>query len=156
MWWNTLKTFENEYLRLFRFLSVWVILLTLSHTYTASVFNLVFLALLVFVGGAYIAFVYPKYYKFRFASINLKIDNSILLFLIELVVHFMLLAFVLRQYSNTYTLLSWQTMNSIALLCAYFLLHDVKSIYDLGNVDIRNIVMAFTVALLLYHMFIEK
>lgn len=156
MWWNTVKTFEDKYLQLFRFLSVWVILLTLAHTYTANVFNLVVLVFLVFVGGAYIAFVYPKYYKFRFASIKLKIDNPILLFLIEFVVHFMLLAFVLRQYSNTYTLLSWQTLNSIVLLLAYLLLHDVKSIYDLRNVDIRNITITSIVLLLLYHMFIEK
>lgn len=156
MWWNTIKTFENEYLRLFRFLSVWVILLTLAHSYTAHTFNLVFLALFVLVGGFYIAFIYPKYYTFRFATIKLKIDNPILLFLIEFSVHFMLLVFVLQRYSNTYTLFSWQTLNSIALIVMYLLFIDLTAVYHLRNVDICNIVIVCVVLLLLYHTFIEK
>jgi hypothetical protein len=154
-----MRGFARSYLQIFRFLTVWVILLTLlSHVYgdIANTFNLVFLALCTLIGGSYIAFIHPRYYTFKFGRLFLKIDNPILLFLIESIVHFMLLVYILQRYNNTYTLLSWQTMNSIALLCAYFLLHDVKSIYHLRKVDVRNIVMAFTVVLLLYQMFIEK
>jgi hypothetical protein len=154
-----MKSFARSYLQIFRFLTTWVILLTLlSHVYgdIAKTFNLVFLALCTFIGGSYIAFIYPRYYTFKFGSLFLKIDNSIHLFLFESIVHFVLLVYILQRYNNTYTLLSWQTMNSIALLCVYLLLHDVNAVYHLRTIDIRNIVMAFTVALLLYVVFIEK
>lgn len=143
--WNTLRTFEDTYLRVFRFFSVWVMILILTHGYTAPIFNLVFLAIFVLVGGLYIAFIYPRYYTFRFANIRLKIDSFIFRFLIEFGVHFMLLVYVLQRYGNTYSLLSWQTLNSIVLILAYYLFHNVKAIYHLRKKDIHNIVITFVI-----------
>lgn len=152
---NTFEIFADDYLHLFKFLSVWVIILTLTHTYTAPIFNLVFLSMFILVGGAYIAFWYPKYYTFRFANINLKIDSFICRFLIEFGVHFMLLVYVLQRYGNTNSLLSWQTLNSIVLILAYCLLHDLNTIYHLRKKDIRNIVITFVIVVSLYHLFIR-
>lgn len=150
--WNTLRRFEDNYLRVFSFLSVWVIILILAHTYTAKIFNLVFLAMFISVGGAYIAFIHPRYYTFRFANIRLKIDSFLFRFLIEFGVHLMFLIYVLHRYSNTYSLLSWQTLNSIVLILAYCLFHDVKAIYHLRKKDIRNIVFTFFIV---YSIFIS-
>jgi hypothetical protein len=140
--------FFDKYFLILKFLSIWVWILVILHHYTNNVFNLVFLTLFVCVGGAYISFVHPKYYLFTFDSIEIKTEGVMKLLAIEIIFHFLLLMYVIKLYKNEYSLLSYQTLNSILLIILYFTLVDMYKLYHLRNNDILMICMTFIVILL--------
>jgi small-conductance mechanosensitive channel len=148
---STVQHFADQYLRIFKFFSVWVILLTFAHNYTAKVFNLVFLAFGIVIGGAYIAFIYPRCYDFQFSSLKIKVSSVVLLCLTELVFHVMILMFVIKYYGHTYTLFSYQTLNSVALIMVYCLLNDLNAIYNVRDKDIIRIGITFVITMLVYN-----
>lgn len=136
---------------IFKYLSIWIWILVILHRYTSNTFNLIFLTLFVCIGGAYVSFVNPKYYLFKFGSIKIKTEHLIKLLTIEVVFHFMLLMFVFTYYGNKYTLFSHQTLNSILLLIVYYFLINVQQMYHIQEKDILIITLVFIIILSLFH-----
>jgi hypothetical protein len=134
---------------IFKFLSIWVWILVILHSYTSDVFNLIFLTLFVLTGGAYISFVHPRYYSFSFGCITIKTDALWKRLTIEIIFHFLLLMYVMIIYQNKYALFSYQTLNSVLLLIVYFIIINVRKMYHLQNNDILMICMIFIVILLI-------
>lgn len=131
--------FFDKYFMIFKYLSIWIWILVILHQYTSNVFNLLFLTLFVWIGGAYISFIYPKYYMFKFGSIEIKIEQFITLLAIEIIFHFLLFVFVFTHYRNKYILFSYQTLNSVLLLIVYYFLIDIQQIYHIQVKDINII-----------------
>ena len=139
----------NNYFYVFKYLTSWVALLVVFHTYTYNVFNLLLLTLLVCVGGFYISFVYPKYYTYQFASLQIKINTIMERCALEFLVHFALLLYVFKTYRCKYNIVSYQTLNSIMLILAYFIMIDVRTMYNLRTMDIACIASTYFMVVLL-------
>lgn len=133
----------SNYFYVFKYFTSWVALLVIFSTYTGNVFNLLLLTLLTCIGGLYISFVYPKYYKFRFGLLEIKVNTLLERYALEFFVHFALLLYVYIKYRDNYTIFSYQTLNSIMLFVAYLLITDVKIMYNLRNIDIFRIAFVY-------------
>lgn len=143
------QTFLDKYLYAIRYLSLWVIGLVLAHRYTFQIFNLQLLAITIFVGGFYIAFIYPRYYEFHYLSKTLTIDNVFILTITEVVFHLLTLLFVLYIYGDTYNIISIQTLNSILLLILYILIVDLEKTYKLTFKNVLHIILIIIVTKIL-------
>lgn len=129
----------HKYFFSLRYFTLWTIVLTLAHKWTSDVFNLELLVMITFIGGMYIAFVYPRYYKIQFSTVKVKVNNVFVLFLIEAMIHFCLLLYVLQKYGGSYKLFGWETLNSFLLILVYCLLVDLDETYDLRGIDVARI-----------------
>ncbi len=139
----------DRYLYVLKFFSTWVVFLTLMSKYTAGTLNLVFLAIFVIVGGAYISYVYPRYYAYPFGPWQIKVQGAAMGFT-DYFFHLMLLIYVLETFGDKYSLFSVQTLNSIALMVVYWLLIDYKEVYHLRSIDVKAIAVMFAVTLAVF------
>ena len=139
----------DRYLYFLKFFSTWVVLLTVMSKYTADTFNLVFLAIFVIAGAAYISYVYPRYYTYPLGPLQVRVEGAAT-GIVDYFFHFMLLIYVLETFGDKYSLLSVQTLNSIALLAVYWLLIDYKAVYHVGNDDVKAIFVMFVVTLAVF------
>ncbi len=141
--------FLNNYFYVLKYLTLWIAMLVIFHKYTSQIFNLLFLTMLILIGGVYISFVSPKYYLFRFSNHLLKVDKLMERCFIEFFVHFLMLLFIIMNQYKIHQLFSVQTLNSILFTITYLLIVDVKTVYNIQNIDIINILMFFVVSYVL-------
>lgn len=143
--------FLEKYFYSIKFLTLWVSVLVLFHTYTSKVFNLVILTILTCIGGLYISFVYPGYYSFRFLSYTIKVDTLAHLLMGEMF-HLILFLFIFNYYNKAYHIISYQTINSILLIIVYLLIVDIENVYNLRKHDIQNIITLVFITLIIYEI----
>ena len=111
----------------FKFFTIWVLILTIFNKYTNSIFNLTFLSLVVLIAGFYLSFVHPKYYNFEIFGKTIKIDGFNRFILVDLILH---LGVFLYNY-NRFGLSTVSILPSILLILFYLISVDFHDLYKL-------------------------
>lgn len=114
-------------MNVFKFFTIWVLILTIFNKYTNSIFNLTFLSLLVLLGGFYLSFVHPKYYNVEIVGKTIKIDGCTRFILVDLILH---LGVFLYNY-NRFGLSTVSILPSILLVLFYLISIDFYNLYKL-------------------------
>ena len=115
----------------YKFFTIWTLLLTIFHKYTSKYFNLVFLSTIVLIIGSFVSLIHPRIFVIYFLNNKYIISNTLIKFLTADVMHICLFMFNYHKYKyNTKNIL-----NSLLLLLFYSLTINFIKLY---NLDLYN------------------
>jgi hypothetical protein len=116
---------------IYKFFTIWTLLLTIFHKYTSKYFNLVFLSTIVLIIGSFISLIHPRFFVIYFLNNKYIISNTLIKFLTADLMHICL--FVFNYYKYGYD--TKNILNSLLLLLFYSLTINFIKLY---NLDLYN------------------
>ncbi len=138
---------------LYKFFTLWVVLLVLFNKYTYKYVNLEYLTFITLIVGLYLSYINPKFYRFKILDKWYEIRKTCeKFFLVDLLFHILTFYFVYKTYHNEYIKYDKRTFSSLLLILVYYLLIDINKVY---NISAKELIGVFMIVNIIYLIIIK-
>jgi hypothetical protein len=138
---------------IYKFLTIWIFILVLFHTFTSKFFSLSFLSFIVLFKGLYLSYINPTKYLIIYKDSIIVIDGYKKI-IVDLFLHILPFIFIYYNYGLEPVFNNWKLIPSLLLLIFYLLLYNPSDIYHIHINEITILsIFSFISYLIIFNIY---